>query len=109
MLSPFPLPFATFLANKHRAAKAAEKRLSSQYTLAERPVSRFELDKELQLAPPVVNPNRAQPVGLPQSYSIAPKSTFDGHRGEGYRPIGASSMEAFRRMTQKAKMRSKKK
>lgn len=92
------------------AAKIAEQGTQSQYTLTERPISRFELDKELQLAPPVVNPNRAQPVGLPQSYTIAPKSTFDGNRTGGeFRPIGASSMEAFRRMTQKAKQRNKKK
>ncbi|EFX04949.1 transcriptional elongation factor [Grosmannia clavigera kw1407] len=94
----------------YRAAKIAEQGTQSQYTLTERPISRFELDKELQLAPPVVNPNRAQPVGLPQSYTIAPKSTFDGNRTGGeFRPIGASSMEAFRRMTQKAKQRNKKK
>ncbi|CAK7270126.1 Transcription factor iws1 [Sporothrix epigloea] len=100
----------------YRAARLAEQKsvlgmASSQLTqtLAERPMSRFELDRELQLAPPVVNANRAAPVGLPQSYTVAPKSTFDGHRGADYRPIGASSVEAFRRMAQRAKMRNKKK
>ena len=97
----------------YMAAKAAEQgggaNMSSQYTLTERPMSRFELDKEVQLAPPVVNPNRAIPVGLPQSYSIAPNSTFEGHRGNDYKPIGASSVEAFRRMAQRSKMRNKKK
>ncbi|KJR89703.1 transcription factor IWS1 [Sporothrix schenckii 1099-18] len=101
----------------YRAARLAEQKSAmggapgSQYTqtLAERPMSRFELDREMQLAPPVVNANRATPVGLPQSYTIAPKSTFDGHRGADYRPIGASSVAAFQRMAQRAKMRNKKK
>lgn len=97
----------------YMAAKAAEQgggaNMSSQYTLTERPMSRFELDKEVQLAPPVVNPNRAIPVGLPQSYSIAPNSTFEGHRGNDYKPIGASSVAAFQRMAQRSKMRNKKK
>lgn len=100
----------------YRAARLAEQKgamsgTGSQYThtLAERPMSRFELDREMQLAPPVVNANRATPVGLPQSYTIAPKSTFDGHRGADYRPIGASSVAAFQRMAQRAKMRNKKK
>ncbi|CAK7263650.1 Transcription factor iws1 [Sporothrix epigloea] len=100
----------------YRAARLAEQKsvlgmAGSQLTqtLTERPMSRFELDRELQLAPPVVNANRAVPVGLPQSYTVAPKSTFEGHRGADYRPIGASSVEAFRRMAQRAKMRNKKK
>ncbi|CAK7235136.1 Transcription factor iws1 [Sporothrix curviconia] len=100
----------------YRAARLAEQKgalgmSGSQYTqtLTERPLSRFELDRELQLAPPVVNANRATPVGLPQSYTVAPKSTFDGHRGADYRPIGASSVAAFQRMAQRAKMRNKKK
>ena len=100
----------------YRAARLAEQKgalgmAGSQYTqtLTERPLSRFELDREMQLAPPVINANRATPVGLPQSYTVAPKSTFEGHRGADYRPIGASSVEAFRRMAQRAKMRNKKK
>lgn len=98
----------------YRAARLAEAKLggaASQYThnLVERPMSRFEQDREQMLAPPVMNANRATPVGLPQSYTIAPKSTFDGHRGGDYRPIGASSVAAFQRMAQRAKMRNKKK
>lgn len=41
--------------------------------------------------------------GLPSSYTIAPKSTFDGTRGSEHRPLGAGGMEAFRKMTQKKK------
>ncbi|CAK7218891.1 Transcription factor iws1 [Sporothrix bragantina] len=100
----------------YRAARIAEQKgalgmSGSQYTqtLTERPLSRFELDREMQLAPPVINANRATPVGLPQSYTVAPKSTFDGHRGTDFRPIGASSVAAFQRMAQRAKMRNKKK
>jgi transcription factor SPN1 len=44
--------------------------------------------------------------GLPESYTVAPKSTFDGHRGSGHRPIGAGGLEAFRKMTQKGKKRN---
>lgn len=49
--------------------------------------------------------NRARPGGLPDSYSIAPVSTFDPRTAPDHRPIGASGAEAFRRMTAKAKKR----
>jgi transcription factor SPN1 len=52
---------------------------------------------------PVITSNRARPAGLPASYTVAPRSTFDGNRGPDHRPIGAGGLEAFRKMTQKGK------
>ncbi|AEO65569.1 uncharacterized protein THITE_2112678 [Thermothielavioides terrestris NRRL 8126] len=91
------------------AAKLAQRQEAavsgSQMTLAQRPAgkTRFELERERLLAPEVKS-NRARPAGLPASYTIAPRSTFDGSRAvPDARPIGAGGMEAFRRMTQKGK------
>ncbi|KAK3330697.1 hypothetical protein B0H66DRAFT_544635 [Apodospora peruviana] len=77
----------------------------SQMTLTQRPAgkSKYELERERLLAPDPVNSNRAQRLGLPASYSIAPRSTFDGTRSSDHRPIGSGGMEAFRKMTQKGK------
>ncbi len=77
---------------------------SSQFTLSQRPAAlqRLAAERERALAPVVTNPNRAAPVGLPQTYTVAPKSTFDpAVRTANYRPIGAGGLEAFRKMTQK--------
>lgn len=53
---------------------------------------------------PETKTNRAQPAGLPASYTIAPKSTYDGGpRPADFRPIGSGGLEAFRKMTQKGK------
>ncbi|KAK4218928.1 transcription factor iws-1 [Rhypophila decipiens] len=80
---------------------------SSQITLTQRPAgkSKYELERERALARDPINPNRAQRAGLPASYTIAPKSTFDGNRAGDHRPIGAGGIEAFRKMTQKGKGR----
>lgn len=79
---------------------------SSQVTLTQRPAgkSRYEIERERALAPEVRNNNRARPVGLPASYTIAPKSTYiPGQAPTDHRPIGHSGHEAFRKMTQKGK------
>ncbi|CAP67698.1 uncharacterized protein PODANS_1_15880 [Podospora anserina S mat+] len=94
------------------AAKMAQRQEtamgSSQITLTQRPAgnkSRFELERERLLAPETKT-NRAQPAGLPTSYTIAPRSTYDGSaRSSEHRPIGAGGIEAFRKMTQKNKGR----
>ncbi|KAL1873417.1 hypothetical protein VTK73DRAFT_1008 [Phialemonium thermophilum] len=95
----------------YAAAKLAQRREAvaggSQLTLTQRPLngalSRLEAERERMLAP-VVTSNRARPAGLPASYSVAPRSTFDAsRRGPDHRPIGAGGLEAFRRMTQKGK------
>lgn len=57
------------------------------------------------LAPTRSN-NEARMASLPSSYTIAPQSTFDGNRANDHRPLGASGMEAFRKMTQKNKKRA---
>lgn len=77
-------------------------------TLTQRPATggktRFELERERLLAPEVKKTNRALPTGLPASYTIAPRSTFDPSRGPAeFRPVGSAGMEAFRKMTQKGK------
>jgi len=59
------------------------------------------------LAPEPRNSNRAQPAGLPASYTIAPRSTLnDTARGSGQqRPIGATGARAFQRLAAKNKAR----
>lgn len=60
------------------------------------------------LEPVRTNSNRARPVGMPSSYTVAPVSNM-GAGGAApmgdHRPVGASGVEAFRRMTQKGKKR----
>jgi transcription factor SPN1 len=67
-------------------------------------MSARDAERERILAPVGFN-NRARMSSLPESYTIAPKSSFDGARGSEHRPLGASGMEAFRKMTQKSKKR----
>ena len=100
------------------AAKLAQRQsaMGSQFSLAARPAdsqssqatqrTRYDVERDRALAP-VVRGNRAQPAGLPASYTVAPRSTFDGTRAgqPDHRPIGAGGLEAFRRMTQKNKGR----
>ncbi|KAK3372348.1 hypothetical protein B0H63DRAFT_292746 [Podospora didyma] len=93
------------------AAKLAQRQEAavsgSQLTLTQRPVgkTKYELEREKMLAPDPVHSNRARPAGLPASYTVAPRSTFDGTRGPDHRPIGSGGNEAFRKMTQKGKTR----
>ncbi|RYO76938.1 hypothetical protein DL766_008159 [Monosporascus sp. MC13-8B] len=77
---------------------------SSQLTLTQRPASQTVRDAERErILAPATQSNRARVVGLPSSYTIAPRSTFDPSRGPEHRPIGSSGLEAFRKMTQKGK------
>ncbi|KAK3311030.1 uncharacterized protein B0T15DRAFT_408516 [Chaetomium strumarium] len=91
------------------AAKLAQRQEAalsgSQMLLTQRPAdkTRLELERERMLAPEVKR-NRAQPAALPASYTIAPRSTFDASRDTNdARPMGAGTMAAFKRMTQKGK------
>ncbi len=69
-------------------------------------LQRLEAERQRALAPVNTNPNRAMPVGLPRSYTVAPKSTYDASaRPADFRPIGAGGLEAFRKMAAKAKAR----
>lgn len=91
----------------YQAAKLAQRSSSSQFTLSQRPSqSRFEAERERALAPSGPT-NRARVPEMPQSYTVAPRSTFDkgSSRAFEHRPIGASGVEAFRKMTQKPKKR----
>jgi len=96
----------------YRAAKTALRheavRGGSQLTLTQRPAgkSKYELERERQLAPKPLNTNRARPAGLPASYTVAPKSTFDASKAPDYKPIGHHGLEAFKKLTQKGKKRA---
>lgn len=89
------------------AAKLQQRQnIGSQFSLTQRPAqSAAELERERLLAAPGLN-NQARMSNLPSSYTIAPKSTFDGNRAQDHRPLGASGMEAFRKMTQKGKKKA---
>ena len=81
---------------------AQRQKAGSQFSLTQRPAqSSQDAERERMLAPSGASNNRARMAGLPSSYTIAPRSTFDGARGSDHRPLGAGGMEAFRKMTQK--------
>ena len=65
-------------------------------------LSTRDLERERLLAQPIKS-NRARLETSNTSYTVAPKSTFDASKGldPSARPIGASGMEAFRKMTAK--------
>lgn len=95
MLLPSLSQLHAFLLTCHSAAKMAQRqKAGSQFSLTQRPA-----------ASQGENENRARASGLPTSYTIAPRSTFDGQRGNAHRPLGSGGMEAFRKMTQKGKKR----
>ena len=94
--------FLTNRANSHRAAKRLQAQGSnSQLTLTQRPaLSVREAERERILAPPTQS-NRARVTGVPTSYSIAPRSTYDPSRGPGFRPIGSSGLDSFKKIVNK--------
>lgn len=83
---------------------------SSQQSLAHRPGNsgkkqssvseRLAAKRAAALEPVRANPNRARPAGMPVSYTIAPISQLGSGSGPDHRPVGAGSMEAFRKITQ---------
>ncbi|KAI0020033.1 hypothetical protein F4780DRAFT_744233 [Xylariomycetidae sp. FL0641] len=84
----------------YAAAKARQGAGAPAVQLPARP---RDAERAKALAPLQDN-KRARVTGLPQSYSIAPRSTFDpSARGPDHRPIGSGGMEAFRKMTQRGK------
>ncbi|KAF7560452.1 hypothetical protein G7046_g3689 [Stylonectria norvegica] len=92
----------------YQAAKLAQRqKTNSQFSLTQRPaqLSSRDAERERVLAPGRTN-NQARMANLPSSYTIAPKSTFDGSQPLDHRPLGASGMEAFRKMTQRGKKRA---
>ncbi|KAI1452319.1 hypothetical protein F4805DRAFT_447776 [Annulohypoxylon moriforme] len=80
---------------------------SSQLTLNQRHTAQSLADEErARMLAPAREVSRARVTGLPSTYTIAPRSTFDPTRAQDYKPIGASGMEAFRKMTQKGKKKN---
>ncbi|KAK8068620.1 hypothetical protein PG984_016425 [Apiospora sp. TS-2023a] len=98
----------------YQAAKLRQT-AGSQFTLSQRPgppatqTSKRDAERERILQMPVKDGNRARVVGLPSSYSVAPKSTFttSSQSGPEYRPIGASGDAAFRKIMLKNKAKKK--
>ncbi|KAI1327034.1 hypothetical protein F5Y16DRAFT_373055 [Xylariaceae sp. FL0255] len=70
---------------------------TGQTTLASRPAATREAANERALAP-VNQSNRARVEGLPQAYTIAPKSTYDPRAAPEFQPIGASGFNAFKKI-----------
>ncbi|KAI0808752.1 hypothetical protein GGR55DRAFT_650679 [Xylaria sp. FL0064] len=84
-------------AAKRRQAQA------SQTALPQRPAaSQRDAERERALAP-ANQSNRARLPGLPQAYTIAPRSTFNPSQGPEFKPIGASGFDAFRKIVAKKK------
>ncbi|KAI1160845.1 hypothetical protein F5B18DRAFT_631080 [Nemania serpens] len=81
--------------------EAAKRRQAqdSQRALPTRPAqsSQQETERERALAP-ATQSNRARLSGLPQAYSIAPRSTFNPSQGPEFKPIGASGFDAFKKI-----------
>ncbi|SPO07304.1 related to Transcription factor IWS1 [Cephalotrichum gorgonifer] len=90
----------------YQAAKMAQR--SSQFSSSQpqQSQSRLEAERERALAPTTVS-TRARLPEMPQSYTVAPQSTFSRQStmGTEHRPIGSTGIEAFRKMTQKPRKR----
>ena len=79
---------------------------SSAFSSQSQSQARLDAERERMLAPAVTS-TRARMSEMPQSYTVAPRSTFDRQSAMAseHRPIGASGIEAFRKMTQKPRKR----
>lgn len=110
-----PIPCYMKLTSSFNRAAKLRQSAGSQFTLSQRPAppptqaSRRDAERERILQLPVKDGNRARVVGLPSSYSVAPKSTFtsSSQSGPEYRPIGASGDAAFRKIMLKNKAKKK--
>ncbi|KAI1189170.1 hypothetical protein F5B17DRAFT_218421 [Nemania serpens] len=80
-------------AAKRRQAQDSQRALPSRPALS----SQQETERERALAP-ATQSNRARLSGLPQAYSIAPRSTFNPSQGPEFKPIGASGFDAFKKI-----------
>ncbi|KAI1102432.1 hypothetical protein F4804DRAFT_313071 [Jackrogersella minutella] len=88
----------------YQAAKFRQATTSSQLTLNQRnAVESLAEEERARMLAPTKEVSRARVTGLPSTYTIAPRSSFDPSRVQDHKPIGASGMEAFRKMTQKGK------
>ncbi|KAI1436458.1 hypothetical protein GGR50DRAFT_651377 [Xylaria sp. CBS 124048] len=80
---------------------AAKRRQAqnSQLTLTQRPAAANLQDVERErILAPANSSNRARLPGLPQSYTIAPRSTYNPSQGSGFKPVGAAGFDAFKRL-----------
>ncbi|KAI8631631.1 hypothetical protein F5Y19DRAFT_400778 [Xylariaceae sp. FL1651] len=83
---------------KRRQAQASAMS-SSQVTLTQRPAMANLRDAERErVLAPANQTNRARVTGLPQAYTIAPRSTFSSGQGPEFKPIGASGFDAFKKI-----------
>ncbi|KAI1406870.1 hypothetical protein F5Y13DRAFT_176182 [Hypoxylon sp. FL1857] len=88
----------------YQAAKLRQVTTSSQLTLNQRATAQSLAEEErARILAPARDVSRARVSGVPTTYTVAPRSTFDPNRVQDYRPIGATGIEAFRKMTQKGK------
>ncbi|KAI1778821.1 hypothetical protein F4818DRAFT_402557 [Hypoxylon cercidicola] len=76
---------------------------SSQLTLNQRTAAQAAEEERARMLAPNRDISAARVSGMPSTYTIAPRSTFDPTRGPDYRPIGMGGIEAFRKITQKGK------
>lgn len=114
LTAPEKTPLLTKSPRNHSALKyrgpGSQSAPSSQQSLAHRPGNngkkqssvseRLAAKRAAALEPVRANPNRARPAGMPVSYTIAPISQLGSGAGPDHRPVGAGSMEAFRKITQ---------
>ncbi|KAI1399266.1 hypothetical protein F4819DRAFT_465734 [Hypoxylon fuscum] len=76
---------------------------SSQLTLNQRTAAQIAAEERARILGPAKAVSAARVAALPTTYTVAPRSTFDSNSAPANRPIGASGMEAFRKMTMKKK------
>ncbi|KAI1177857.1 hypothetical protein F4777DRAFT_576670 [Nemania sp. FL0916] len=90
-----------FVETRDYDYEAAKRRQAqdSQRALPQRPAmsSMRDVERERALAP-ASQSNRARLPGLPQAYTIAPRSTFNPSQGPEFKPIGASGFDAFKKI-----------
>ncbi|KAI1372478.1 hypothetical protein F4677DRAFT_432376 [Hypoxylon crocopeplum] len=92
----------------YQAAKMRQVAASSQLTLNQRHTTQSLAEAErARILAPTRDVSRARVTGVPSTYTIAPRSTFDPARSvQEYRPIGAGGIEAFRKIAQKGKKKA---
>lgn len=91
-----------FCRTAQLAIRSGTQQASQASSSQRAPMSQKELERERFLAQPNRS-TRARMESSNTSYTVAPKSTFDPTKGldPAMRPIGASGMDAFRKMTAK--------
>ncbi|GAW23235.1 hypothetical protein ANO14919_127870 [Xylariales sp. No.14919] len=93
-----------FVETRDYDYEAAKRRQvqDSQRSLPQRPAASRDAERERALAP-ANQSNRARLSGLPQAYTIAPRSTFNPSQGPEFKPIGVSGFDSFKKIVAKKK------